>query len=229
MLNKLAIPIALVTLVVIGFVRASPQDAEHVDAYHEQVATLIEAIPIDWEGWVGHEVALPQAATNLLRPNALVARQYVHEERGVSVTLMIVHCRDARDMAGHFPPACYPGNGWLIPEESGTPLVEVDGVQMRRYPFHRVAGKNERDITVYNMFAMPTGSTTVSMTDVRRLSSDYEYRLYGSAQIQIVIDGDIDPDLHEWILRDMHAIVAPAIEGVQNSGIDAGKHDGSGS
>ena len=67
------------------------------------------------------------------------------------------------------------------------------------------------------------------MTDVRRLSSDYEYRLYGSAQIQIVIDGDIDPDLHEWILRDMHAIVAPAIEGVQNSGIDAGKHDGSGS
>ncbi|MFG0298534.1 MAG: exosortase-associated EpsI family protein [Phycisphaerales bacterium JB047] len=229
MLNKLAIPVALITLVVIGFVRASPQNSEQVNAYHEHVAALIDAIPIDWEGWVGHQVALPQAATNLLRPNALVARQYVHEQRGVSATLMIVQCRDARDMAGHYPPACYPGNGWLIPEDEGTPLVDVEGDQMQRYPFHRVAGKNEREITVYNMFAMPTGFTTVSMVDVRRLSSDYEYRMYGAAQIQIVIDGDVDPSLHEWILQELHALVAPAIEGVQDSGIDAGKHDGSGS
>ena len=229
MQNRLAIPIALITLVVIGLVRANPQNEEQVNAYHKQVETIINAIPVDWNGWVGQKVDLPQSATNLLRPNALVARQYINADRGVSATLMIVQCKDARDMAGHYPPRCYPGNGWLNDEDTNSPIVEVEGDEMRRYNFHRVAGKSEREISVYSMFALPTGGTTVSMVDVRRLSADYEYRMYGAAQVQVLIDGSVDEQEHEWILHEMHTLVAPAIEGVQATGIDAGKRDGSGS
>ncbi len=229
MFNRLAIPFALVALVTIGLLRANPANTERVDTYHDAIARLILEIPLDVDGWIGQEVPLPQSATNLLRPNAWVARQYVNTDLGAKATLLIVQCRDARDMAGHFPPICYPANGWLTPDDATTPLVQVSGHAMRRYAFHRVAARVERDITVYNIFALPTGEMTASMEDVRRLSADYEYRLLGAAQIQIVIDGTMDPEDHAWILDEMYAIVAPAVEGVLDSEIVTGPGDGSSS
>lgn len=217
MLNRLIIPLCFLVLLGIGLLRNNPANIERVDSYHEHVRTLIETIPVDVNGWSGQKVPLPQSATNLLRPNALIARRYVHLERDLQATLMIVQCRDARDMAGHFPPRCYPANGWLTQEETTDPLVEVSGQEMRRYAFHRVAGRVERDIFVYNIFALPTGELTVSMGDVRRLSADYEYRLLGAAQIQILIDGATSPDEHAWILDEMYAVVAPAIEAVRDA------------
>lgn len=216
MFNKLAIPFALIALVVIGIVRGGNREDPRVQPYQSLVAQVIGGIPIDTNGWVGSEVPLPQSATNLLRPNALMARDYVNEDRGVSATLLIVQCADARDMAGHFPPRCYPANGWLSIDEDGPQRVVVDGQVMNRYQYHRVAGRNEREISVYNMFALPTGGTTTSMEDVYRLSADYQYRSFGAAQVQIVIDGGVDPDQHEWILNEMYAIVAPAIERVRS-------------
>ena len=216
MFNKLAIPFALIALVVIGVLRGGNGDDPRVKQYQALVAQVINDIPIDANGWVGSEVALPQSATNLLRPNALMAREYVNDERGVNATLLIVQCADARDMAGHFPPRCYPANGWLSIDEDGPLRVVVDGHVMNRYKYHRVAGRNEREISVYNMFALPTGGTTTSMDDVYRLSADYQYRSFGAAQVQIVIDGGVDPDQHEWILNEMYAIVAPAVERVRS-------------
>jgi len=214
--KRFIIPLCLLILVGIGLRRSNPENIAQIDSYHDDVGKLIESIPIDFNGWVGLEVPLPQSATSLLRPNALIARQYVNAERGLHATLMIVQCRDARDMAGHFPPRCYPANGWLMQEETGDPLVVVSGHEMRRYEFHRVAGRVERDIFVYDLFALPTGELTVSMDDVRRLSADYQYRSLGAAQIQIVIDGTIDLNDHPWILDQMYAIVAPSIEAVRN-------------
>lgn len=216
MFKRFIIPLCLLILVGIGLRRSNPENIEQIDSYHADVGKLIESIPIDFNGWAGLEVPLPQSATSLLRPNALIARQYVNAERGLHATLMIVQCRDARDMAGHFPPRCYPANGWLMQEETGDPLVVVSGHEMRRYEFHRVAGRVERDIFVYDLFALPTGELTVSMDDVRRLSADYQYRSLGAAQIQIVIDGTIDLNDHPWILDQMYAIVAPSIEAVRN-------------
>ncbi len=227
MLTKLAIPFALLTLVGIGLLRANPGDEAAIEAYHHRVAEAVEAIPVDIDGWVGQQVPLPQAATNLLRPNALIARNYSNQERGVSATLMIVQCRDTRDMTGHYPPRCYPANGWLEPEHDPVGMVDVDGQEMRFYRFHRVAGHAERDITVYSLFVLPTGEKTVSMVDVRRLSADYRYRRYGAAQIQVVIDGSVSADDHGWILDEMYKIAVPTIEAVLGERAPGGDREGS--
>lgn len=227
MLKRFIIPVCLVFLVGVGYMRANPENRAQVDQYHQKVAGLIDSIPIDVNGWSGAQVPVPASATSLLRPNALVARQYVHAERGIQATLMIVQCRDARDMAGHYPPQCYPANGWLLLEDSAEDTVRVSGHEMRRYAFHRVAGRVERDIFVYNIFALPTGELTVSMSDVRKQSADYQYRSLGAAQIQVVIDGGVDMSDHDWILDEMYAIIAPAIEGVRDSGFGAGSDEGS--
>lgn len=227
MFNKLAIPTALVSLLVIGVFRSTPGESEHAMKYHDEVRELVEAIPIDFGGWVGESVDLPASATSLLNPNALVARRYVHQEKMVTATLMIVQCRDARDMAGHYPPRCYPANGWLTHEDQTQRFVSVDGNQLAVYRYHRVAGRNERDITVYNLFALPTGVTSVSMKDVYRISADYEFRYYGAAQIQVIIDGSVEPQEHEWILDEMYSVVNASVDRVQEPNGITALEDGS--
>lgn len=227
MLRKLAIVFSLILLIVIGLLRASPGDEAAIGAYHRSAAEAVNSIPVDIDGWVGQQVPLPQSATNLLRPNALIARSYSNPERGVSATLMIVQCRDTRDMTGHYPPRCYPANGWLEPEQDPVGMVNVEGQEMRSYRFHRVAGRVERDITVYSLFVLPTGEKTVSMVDVRKLSADYRYRRYGAAQIQVVIDGSVSPDDHGWILEEMYEIARPAIEAVLGERAPVADREGS--
>lgn len=217
MLNKLAIPLSLVALLAIGAFRSNPAKSEDAVSYHLDVLEIVEAIPIDFNRWVGEEIDLPDSATSLLKPNALVARRYVHRDRAVSVTLMIVQCRDARDMAGHFPPVCYPANGWLTDDDEPKAGL-IGGHEAAVYEFHRFAGSDERELTVYNMFVLPTGETSVDMDDVYRLSADYQYRHFGAAQIQILIDGTVDPEDHAWLLGEMHSVVERSIRRVLQGG-----------
>jgi Protein of unknown function (DUF3485) len=214
LITRLAIPFSLITLLVIGFLRVQPGDQELIDQYHERVATAVNSTPLDKNGWIGQQVPLPQSAISLLRPNALVARRYIYEEKGIVAKLVIVHCRDARDMAGHYPPRCYPANGWMESEDNPVRNYTLNKHSFRVYGFHRLAGKVERDMTVYSFFALPTGELSTSMVDVRRLSADYQFRKYGAAQIQIVIDGGVSPEDHPWILEEMYKIAEPAIEAV---------------
>jgi len=226
LISRLAIPCSLITLIVIGSLRANPQNVIKIDQYHERVAQEINAIPIDFGDWVGQQVDLPNAATSLLHPNALVARQYFNEDKGVFATLMIVQCRDARDMGGHYPPVCYPGNGWTqYPEKPARDEV-IENESIRVYSFHRVAGRVEREIAIYNLFAFPTGTLSTSMSDVRKLSANYEYRKYGAAQLQVMISGDVDQQDHAWIVEEMLKIARPAIDAVLDAQLEPNYGEG---
>ncbi len=214
MFSRLAIPFALITMITIGVLRVNPGNKAEVDAYHERVARVINAMPVDFNGWVGQQVPLPQSAIKLLDPNALVARQYFNAEKNLTATLLIVQCRDTRDMAGHYPPQCYPASGWTESQENSSQMFALGDYTLRKYGYHRVTGQVERDIIVYSLFALPTGKLTTSMREVRRLGADYDYRKYGAAQLQVVIGGDVDPADHAWILNEMVQIARPSIETV---------------
>ena len=217
MLSRLAIPFALLTLVVIFFTQSNQGDDQLIAAYHEQVAQVIQEIPLDFGGWQGQQVPLPQSAISLLRPNALIARDYINQEKGVRATLMVVQCKDTRDMAGHYPPRCYPANGWMESEDNPPHSYALKSDELRVYEFERVAGQAHRDIFVYSIFALPTGELTTSMTNVRKVGADYSYRRYGAAQVQIVIDGEIQPEDHQWILDELYGVAKPAIQAVLNA------------
>ena len=226
MITRLAIPFSLLTLVVIGVARSNPVNTQAIKTYHEHIAELIEEIPVDVNGWVGHEVPLPQSATSLLNPNGIVARQYINEERGVIATLMIVQCKDARDMGGHYPPVCYPANGWTNTNDSENQVFSLGDQSLRVYGFSRTAGRIEREITIYSLFALPTGELTNQMSDVRRLSANYDYRKFGAAQLQILINGEVDTQDHPWILKEMYEIARPAMEAVLDAQLGNEQDDG---
>lgn len=213
MIARLPILLSLAILIVIGVVRADPSDDIAIGQYHEKIAQMIHDIPMDYQGWVGRDVPLPQSATNLLKPNAIVAREYMNQDRGVIATLMIVQCKDARDMAGHYPPVCYPANGWIQADDMVGRKID-SGEELTVYGFHRVVGRVEREMTIYSLFALPTGVLTGSMGDVRKLSANYTYRKYGAAQLQVLINGDISPADHQWILEDMYQLAKPTLDAV---------------
>lgn len=215
MFHRLAIPFTLVLLVVVAVLRERPENTAGVKLYHEQIADLVGQIPVDTGGWEGQEVPIPQSATDLLRPNALVSRRYVHASRGVSGTLLVVQCRDARDMAGHYPPRCYPGNGWLPPQERAFEDTEIGGRTYRKYNFSRETGRSVHEIQVYSLFVLPTGSTTTSMSDVYALSADMENRHLGAAQIQFVVDREMEEDELRWLLEEFAALVEPVVHAIE--------------
>ena len=66
------------------------------------------------------------------------------------------------------------------------------------------------------------------MSDVRRLSANYEYRKFGAAQLQILINGEVALEDHQWILEDMYDIARPVLEAVIDAQLGHEQSDGSG-
>lgn len=203
--------IAAAMLVAVAFSQRVSVDQDAVEAYHARMKLAIEAMPIDYAGWTSSEVPIPPSATKLLRPNAIIAREYRTQDRGgISATILVVQCADIRDMQGHYPPNCYPAHGWSAGEQAiDARFGSLDTV---RYEFNRTAGNQESGITVYNLFFLPSGTVTHSMDAVRKAGADYVVRPYGAAQLQVVINSGVAREQHAWILDEMSAIARPVVE-----------------
>jgi hypothetical protein len=173
-----------------------PQDA---DAFHARARSAVEAFPHSIEFWTGSDYEIPRAAQKLLRPNAIVSRRYV-ENRTDRPTrreaqVLIVQCRDTRDMVGHYPPVCYPAHGmtqidaqprhWRLGER------DISGME---YSFVRRQDGQTQLTTVYSFFVVPTtdGRDAIrpDMKSVRAAAEDYQQRHFGAAQFQMKFDGD---------------------------------------
>jgi len=192
--NQLLVPI--VTVALLGAMHAGlGADAgdEAVDRYHAGARAAIGQVPERIGSWVGSDVEVPQSALVLLKPNALLGRRYFNESSGRAVTLVIVQCRDTRDMSGHYPPVCYPAHGWTSSSEPEEVELAVGSERLRvtRYRYMRTEFDHTTRITIFGMFVMPGTGIVQDMPGVRRAASDYRLRRFGAAQVQVVMDGTL--------------------------------------
>jgi hypothetical protein len=171
--------------------RPAPGDAS---PFHEAAYKAISAVPMTMGDWEGTEIPIPTSARALLKPNIILSRSYRNRVTSDRGTLIIVQCRDTRDMAGHYPPICYPGQGWkkvgeYVPVElhiASRPVVAV------RYEFDRPDLGTSRRVVVYGFFAVPGAGFPSDMQQIRAIASDYVSRPYGAAQIQVVLDDSVE-------------------------------------
>lgn len=179
-----------------------------VEPYHANARAAIKQIPyaLAQGRWTGKDQPLPTAAQKLLRPNTFLSRIYEDNHkadfgpaatgpgRDRAATLLIVQCRDSRDMLGHYPPRCYRSHG--MEQTSAEPRdwtvgdLVIPGVE---YGFEqKLIGQTYRT-TVYNFFVVPGGKTHEplrrDMDTVRDAAEDYQQRYYGAAQFQVVFQG----------------------------------------
>jgi hypothetical protein len=114
---------------------------------------------------------------------------------GLIVELLFTQCEDGRDLAGHYPPNCYPGNGWqLLAKQPTTWEVEGKNYSGVEYEFTKSGSMQRGHLFAANFLMMPDGAIVPDMAGFQRLAYDYHKHYYGAAQIQVVCDGDTLPE-----------------------------------
>ena len=166
----------------------SASAAEH----HEEIVEAMRAAPWQIDRWHGEPVPVPAEAQEILRPNAILSRRYRELGTGLEAILVIVHCSDTRDMLGHWPPVCYPANGWRLEDERERSFEcsvgGADSVELREYDFYQNMNIGvRRDIRVFNCFILPNGEIASDFSELRQLAGRTHSSVLGVAQVQIVI------------------------------------------
>lgn len=204
---------------------AKPAD---VEPYHEQVRLEVERLPASFGGWVSETIEPQREAIQILKPNVILSRRYRNDEEGVAVTLLVVHCKESRDMMGHYPPVCYPSSGWSEREGSRRSVTfEVEGrtIPAMEYTFFQSLPGSSIEIHVINTLLLPDGTVTPVMDEVYALGADYRRRFLGAGQLQLVFYSETDSSRREAVAREFLEICAPVIEKVTaaTSVVEAGE------
>jgi hypothetical protein len=167
-----------------------------VSQYHARIREAATKVPTRIEGWVGSDIPVPVQATTLLQPNVILSRRYLNLESGKTAGVLLVHCSDAHDMAGHFPLRCYPAQGWKLqrstPHEWQVGPYTVPGME---YQFSKVAQVGERgggeNLIVCNFLMRPGGLLLRNMDEMTRSIRGAGGQAAGAAQVQVYFGSDI--------------------------------------
>jgi hypothetical protein len=193
-LGSKTIPVLMTLVLLAGvtleaFVRPRPLDAE---PFHRRIREAAVKVPTAFGDWESEEVPVPPAAVALLRPNVIFQRRYTNRRTGRLAEFLLVQCGDARDMAGHYPPICYPAHGWdTLPPRSGEWDVSGRKFAGVEYHFTKIDDGQVVSRFVRNLMILPDGTLVREMDRIRAVASNRLRQFYGAAQIQIVIDAAV--------------------------------------
>lgn len=183
--------------------RARRMSATDVEPYHAAAAAAIGDVKYTLGFWTGVDIAVPEAAQQLLRPNALLSRNYIDNDPSlsapISVQLLIVQCKDPGDMQGHYPPICYVTHGQTMEHVEKLDFdlpaqAEPFTVHGTEYRFSRSVGGQRVGTAIFNTLLIPGIGTTPDMRGVYKAAADYRRALYGAAQVQIVLSDEVPPE-----------------------------------
>ncbi len=171
---------------------------EDVDPYHARAKAGVDQVPYFVGTWTGQDQEITVAAQKLLRPNAILSRQFIdtapsdYRSQQRAATLLIVQCRDSRDMVGHYPPICYRAHGMTLDQKYCGPRdwnVNGTSIPGYEYQFTEVFQGQTWRTTVYNFLVVPGRGIVRDMKGVEQAAEDYQQRYYGAAQFQLVFRG----------------------------------------
>lgn len=201
------IPLLISSLLLLGIfserrARPRPEDAR---AFHKQVEASLDAVPYRIGPWEGTDIPRPPAAQALLRPNAWLSRSFRDSAGDRQASLLVVQCRDTRDMQGHYPPVCYPANGWEAANQPTDEDVPLDGtpIRLRRYEFARRGFDRQAQVVIYSFFILPGKGFALDMDTVRQEAADYRTRSFGAAQVQVVMDAGMPQALEQAVVAEL--------------------------
>lgn len=205
----------LVGMVVRG-VRRGSSDIPNQE-YFDAVAAALSRIPYRVGEWIGADVEPQAPAIALLRPNKLVQRRYTTAGGQTAFSLLFVHCVDARDMQGHYPPICYPAHGWVV-ESSEVTEFPYDGSVAPATVYHMTQLREEeiRHMTILNFFVVPSEAQPLApdMDAVNRASAASARSWLGAAQVQVIAANHSSPAEMAQLAREIAPAIEPAIRSV---------------
>ncbi|HVT80221.1 MAG TPA: exosortase-associated EpsI family protein [Phycisphaerae bacterium] len=215
---------ALLTLGAMEAWKATLPDASEGRPFLNHIKETFKNYPQQVGEWEGANGDLPKEAVAMLHPNFYLDRQYVNLATREVVGLFLIEAEDSRDMMGHYPPNCYPGNGWVLvntldarndvddkPEWIVVKQKTADEPEMKlritgkEYEFKREYEHREERLWVRNFFLLPNGRIFPEISSFSRAASDFYIRPYGATQVQVVFNREYLPEDRERIFRSIIA------------------------
>jgi Protein of unknown function (DUF3485) len=189
------------------------------DGYHARVRAAIDSSPMHFDSWMGADVPVPTGAIKMLHLNALISRQFQNLKTGEQFTFVLVQVHDARDVLGHFPPACYPAEGWTLkttsPMDWKTATLAVMGTE---YLFGRDQAEMPPEIIVDNFFLLPDGNTCRDMDGVEAAAQNRRRKLFGASEVQFVFDTNFTSARRHEIVEKFLAFHQPVLDAIRSGG-----------
>lgn len=188
-----------------------------VDAYRLRIRAAADAVPHHIGAWVSQDVSVPVQALSMLKPNVMISRRYLNVENGATAGLVLVHCSDAHDMAGHFPLRCYPAQGWEL--RSSRPRDwEAGGLKLTgtEYEFVRddESGKGQSHIFLANCLFRPGGKVLRDMNALARSIVGAGGEATGAGQIQIYFDATVAPEQRDAAINALVGGYRPVLDAI---------------
>jgi hypothetical protein len=187
----------------------------NVSGYAASVRAAVAALPKSFGEWTSADAELPVSAVKLLRPNASLQRQYRNALTGESVTLLLVHCGDERDMEGHYPPNCYPSQGYVLLRQE--PASWCGGrVNGSLYTFEGSGLAGSAGEWVADAFVVRGQGTQCTMADMRRATRRGDARYFGAAQVQVVVEARMTPERRDALIEQFMGACGPVFDVLEN-------------
>jgi len=184
-------PVAVALLMVAATLHSlTIPSAADAKPYHRAVALAARQTPIGIDGLEAEPIDLPEGSLKMLRPNTARAVQYNDTFSGTTGQFLLIQSRDARDLAGHYPPRCYPNVYGYIEVDSKQREWTICGRVLHgvEYTFAQSSAPGAPRWVVMHLFALPGGETTGDLTQMRAAAADYLRRHEGAAQVQLLFN-----------------------------------------
>ena len=201
----------------------SAENIAEANEYHLRIEAAVKSIPTKIGDWEGVDMELPPEAVALLKPNAVCSRHYVNRKSGVSAVLLLIQCRTARDMLGHYPPVCYKSNGFQMrsSEEQVWHAEDLD-VEAMEYEFFQAFPTRMETVVVGNVLILPDGRFVRDMDTIRSMAGDHVKQAFGAAQMQLRVSSKIEllPEqrsaIYEEFLGEIRDVIRAIATGVES-------------
>lgn len=210
-----AVGAALLICLLVGWQARALPDPAGSERFHTAVRSEAEKVPVKVGPWVSRELPITPAAVQLLRPNVLHQRRWIDTRSNESVTVLVVHCGDTRDLLGHYPPVCYVGQGWQMTGMTDW-NAELGGKSWKvpEYEFLAVKGAQTEGLWVRNAMLLPGNGLGRDMDDVNGAARNVTRRFFGAGQVQFVFPHDYREDQRDRITKEMLVIYGDVLGAV---------------
>jgi hypothetical protein len=188
----------------------------NADAYHLRVRAAAEAMPLHLGDWVSQDIPVLPAAVAMLRPNVVMERRYRNISTGLQADFLLVQCRDARDLIGHYPPVCYKANGFqLLTSEPDCRKIQTLPLNGTTYEFSSSKLAMKGSMKVFDLMILPNGQTAPDMSGVYTIARDRRQRHFGAAQIQILTESMMSEEDRAKVIETLLGVAQPIIQAIR--------------
>lgn len=179
--------------------------APDVEMRFRDIRDQVIALPARLGPWRGEDVEVPLNEQRILKPNAMVSRSLSMLGGDERAHLLLIHCRDVRDMLGHWPANCYVSAGWAAEKDAGRVITVPNaglGLKALRHRFSRARAEGIVERTeVWSAFLAPGEPPTGSLEDLAGQAGASLRSRQGIAQIQVCFPQFMDDPAADQAVR----------------------------